>query len=124
MTEFGCDSSTKPSFHALAHLHRVLGDYRFQRIVTNDPGRLRVQEYRLGENANRVVSAVSSPTGEGENFTTTLDGTPGKLMCLQRMPFAAAPDAASARPTLNQNRAGRVEVSVDESPRYLFFEKR
>ena len=27
----------KPSFHALAHLQRVLGDYRFQRIVTNQP---------------------------------------------------------------------------------------
>lgn len=34
----------KPSSHALAHLQRVLGDYRFNTIVTNEPGRLRVQE--------------------------------------------------------------------------------
>ncbi len=33
----------KPSYYALGHLQRVLGDYRFERILTNQPARIRVQ---------------------------------------------------------------------------------
>jgi hypothetical protein len=49
----------KPSFYALTHLQRVLGEYRFQSVVTNEPGRLRVQEYR--NDSKQIVWAVWSP---------------------------------------------------------------
>ena len=108
----------KPSFHALAHLQRVLGEYRFHRIVTNEPGRLRVQEYR--NDSKKVIWAVWSPTGEGRNSTVALDNGPGKLVDAQRMPLAVdAPD----RPSISQKERELVNVPVDESPLYLFFDQ-
>lgn len=108
----------KPSCHALAHLQHVLGEYRFQSVVTNEAARLRVQEYR--NDSKKIVWAVWSPTGDGRNFTTTLENVPGRLVDAQRMPLTANP---SARPAITQDNPGRVKVQVDESPLYLIFEK-
>lgn len=110
----------KPSFHALAHFQRVLGECRFERVVKNDSSRVRVQEYRDGKNPKRVAWAVWSPTGEGRAETLTLENIPGRLIDTQKMPLTEtaveiprAPRAVSP---------GRLEVTVDESPLYLIFE--
>lgn len=108
----------KPSYHALAHLQHVLGDYGFQRIVTHEPGRLKVQEYRNG--SPKIIWVVWSPTGEGRRYTTTIENVPGRLVEAQGMPLAADP---SARPAVTQDKSGQVTVPVDESPLYLIFEK-
>ena len=107
----------KPSYYALTHLQRVLGEYRFQNIMTNEPGRLRVQEYR--NDSKRIIWAVWSPTGDGRAFTTLLDNIPGQLVNAQRMPLTANPSAPPAAP---QAGARQVKVQVDESPLYLVFE--
>jgi hypothetical protein len=109
----------KPSFYALAHLQRVLGDCYFQRIVTNVPGRLRVQEYR--NTVKGFVWAAWSPTGEGKRCIVTLDKTPGKLLDVQQMPFDVVD--ASLKPLPKQNQDGRINLSIDESPIYLLFER-
>src|SRR5208282_6710638 len=75
----------KPSFHALAHLQRLLGEYRFQRVVTDQPGQLRVQAYR--NDSKKCVLAVWSPSGDSRHFITTLDHVPGRLLDAQRMPL-------------------------------------
>jgi hypothetical protein len=108
----------KPSFYALQHLQRMLGDYRFQRIVTNEPGRLRVQEYRA--DSGKIIWVAWCPTGEGKSIDDTLDGSPGRLMGAQHMPLDAT--APAVKPLARQTAAGRIEVHVDESPLYLFFE--
>jgi len=107
----------KPSYYALTHLQRVLGEYRFQRVVTNESGRLRVQEYR--NDSKQTIWAVWSPTGDGKDFTTTLDSAPGRLVDAQHMPLTANP---SAWPVATQAGARQVKVQVDESPLYLVFE--
>ncbi len=107
----------KPSFHALAHLQQVLGEYRFHRIVTNESGRLRVQEYR--NDSKKVIWVVWSPTGAGRNFTVALANVPGKLVGAQRMPLTA--DSAG-QPVPTQADRGLLTASVDESPLYLFFD--
>jgi hypothetical protein len=107
----------KPSFYALAQMQAVLGDCRFSRIVTNEPDRLRVQEYQ--NDSGRLVWAVWLPAGDGRSLAATLKNTPGKLLDAQRMPLAPGATAVSAK----QDGAGRVEVLVDESPLYLVFEK-
>ena len=109
----------KPSFHALAHLQRALGDYRFHRVVTNEPGHLRVQEYR--QDSKKTIWVVWSPTGDGRSFTTALDRVPGRLVDAQRTPLTAEP---STRPTVNQDPAGRLQVQVDENPLFLIFDTR
>ena len=107
----------KPAYYALNHLQRVLGAYRFQNIVTNEAGRLRVQAYQ--NDAKQILWAVWSPTGDGRVFTATLDHLPGRLVETQRMPFSANP---AAPPIAAPVDAGRLKVQVDESPLYLVFE--
>jgi len=111
----------KPSFHALAHLQGVLGEYRFERVVTHQPGHLRVQEYRQDQNPAQFIWAVWSPTGEGKHFAATLDRAPGKLIAEQLMPLTAT--APRGPPLARQLKDDRVEAVVSESPLYLFFEK-
>jgi hypothetical protein len=106
----------KPSFHALTHLQRVLGEYRFQSIVTNDPGRLRVQEFR--NDSKQVIWVVWSPTGNGNSFTATLDHLPGRLVDVQHMPLTANPSSPAAEPQMSDR---QLKVQVDESPLYLVF---
>jgi hypothetical protein len=108
----------KPSYHALVHLQRVLGEYRFQNVVTNEPGGLRVQEYR--NDSGKIIWAVWSPTGDGRTSTRTLNPVPGRLVDAQQMPLTAT---SSDRPVAAQNSAGSVKVQVEERPVYLIFEK-
>ena len=106
----------KPSYHALAHLQHLLGDYRFQRVVTNEPARIRVQEYR--NNGNRIIWAVWSPTGAGQEITATLDHLPGRLDEIQRMPTSANSVDVPVLPPLID---GQINLPVNESPQYLVF---
>lgn len=108
----------KPSYHALAHLQRVLGEYRFERVVTNEPDRLRVQEY--GNELKKLVWVVWSPTGNGSTRTVTLDNIPGKLVDVQTMPLTAS---APNRPSVAQDENGKLTLQAAESPAYLVFEK-
>ena len=108
----------KPSFHAVAHLQRGLGEYRFERMVTNQPATLRVQEYRHGRDPKKLAWAVWSPTGEGKSANRVLAGAPGKLLKAERMPLGTAPAPAPGV----KERDGQLMAEVDESPLYLFFE--
>jgi hypothetical protein len=108
----------KPSYHALTHLQKVLGAFRFNRIVANESGKIRVHEYRGPD--NQSIWAAWSPTGEERSFLVTLDKTPGKLIEAQRMPLT---DKQQDPPKYAEKGEGRVEVEVNESPLYLIFEK-
>lgn len=114
------DFQPKPAFYAMAHLQSVLGGCRFQRVVANEPGRLRIQEYCDGTDLRRVVWAVWSPTGDGRSFTTLIPNVPGRLVDAQRMPLGAGTATLESPPS--QTSAG-VTVLVDESPIYLCFER-
>jgi hypothetical protein len=110
----------KPAFHALAHLQRTLGDYRFTRVVANAPATLRIQEYQHGSDLKKLTWAVWSPTGDGRSGATKLTAIPGQLISAQRMPLST-----SALDTkLTQSPDGTLEVSVSESPLFLLFETR
>ena len=109
----------KPTFHALAHLQRILGDCRFQEIVTNQPGHLRIHQYR--NLAGKIVWAVWSPTGEGKKFITTLENLPGKLTDIQRMPLTGK---SPAPPSVQVSPSGNFVAEVEENPLYLIFDNR
>ena len=109
----------KPSYHAVAHLLKMLGDYRFERVVTNRPGELRVQEYRHAEHSEKSAWAVWSPTGEGRSKPQTLTDLPGRLMDLRRMPLGEGVPTVPP-PSVSGD---SLEVEVGESPAFLFFEK-
>jgi hypothetical protein len=113
----------KPSFHALAHLQRVLGDYRFRRIVADERGKLRIQEFEHATDAKRLVWAIWSPTGEGVAFRHLLREVPGRLIAAERMPLTA--EAERGRPSpATQHTDGTIDTEVTESPLYLLFDVR
>lgn len=111
----------KPSYHAVAQLCRLLGDYRFDRTVVNDPGSLRVQQYRHGEEPRRLVWAVWSPTGEGRQFLHELTRLPGKVVRVERMIEGLALEN-STEPKMHSSTQGSLEVEVSESPLYVIME--
>lgn len=104
----------KPSFHALAHLQNTLGDCRFEKIVTDQPAQLRVQQYR--NDTGKIVWAVWSPTGEGRKFEATLENLPGKIVEVKRMPLSGESPVLLPVPEINQ---GKLLIEVEESPAYL-----
>ncbi len=108
----------KPSFYAVAHLQRLLGEFRFKRIVTNEPGRRRVQEYQ--KDSGEIIWAVWSPTGDGTEITARLENLPGKLVRSERMPLSGADSVVPLAPEAS----GALRFPVQESPVYLLFEKR
>ena len=108
----------KPSYHALAHLQKVLGEYRFRRIVTNEPGKLRVQEYQNGQNPKKIIWAVWSPTGENKTFDYSPVAAPGRLVSIEQMPLAEE----DTRPEEKPARINPPPIAVSESPTYLYFE--
>jgi hypothetical protein len=107
----------KPSFHALAQLQRLLGDYRFTRVVTNVPGGLRVQEY--GNDLGGRVWIVWLQSGEDKSLTVTLERVPGDLLCAQRMALGLNADTSVA----TRECSGAIHLQAEESPVYLVFGK-
>jgi len=109
----------KPSLHAVSHLQKTLGDYRFVRIVTNKPGKLRVHEYQNGNNPKQLIWAIWSPSSGDAGESTRLASVPGKLVSSTIMPLTESPVTAG---TARQIQPGIVEVTVAETPEYLMLE--
>lgn len=106
----------KPSFHALTHLQKTLGNFRFKRIVKNEAGRIRIHEYE-GDDGG-TIWAIWSPTGERKSALVSLDPLPGIPKDISIMPLTGeTPD----RIPLPEEKAGTIELQVGESPLYLRF---
>jgi len=105
----------KPSFHALAHFQKTLGGYRFSRIIKNEPGQIRLQEYVHATDPKRLAWVIWSPTGEDRTFQQKITNLPGKLISAERMSL----DGTAKPVSLSSTQI----VEVDESPLYLIFEK-
>ena len=108
----------KPSFHAVAHLYRTLGDYRFRRVVRREAGAVFVFEF-VHARAARAVWVVWSPTGRGRRASVTLSRVPGRAVKAERMPLAAGDP-----PTVAGKRVGArsYRMRIGESPTYVWFD--
>jgi hypothetical protein len=110
----------KPAFHAVAHLRKTLGDYRFHRVLRETPAEVYAYEYVHGADPAKRVWAVWSPTGSGRTGRVALDVAKLRVVRAERMPMKPG-KAEAVRPV----ETGRnVEVEVGESPVYLFVEAR
>lgn len=107
----------KPAFHALAHLQRVLGDFRFLRVVRHEPGRARVHEYR--DPAGALCWVLWSPTGDGRRGEITIDAAPGRPGRVEVMPLDDQPLPGTDRVAVLPG--GWLRVTIDESPLYIRF---
>ena len=106
----------KPAFHAVAHLFKTLGDYRFRRVVQEKPGNVFVFEFAHGDDLNRRVWTVWSPTGSGKKGRVDLKTEPQwKLLRAEQMPLESG-DAPAVHPKVRQ---GTLSVDSSESPVFL-----
>jgi len=108
----------KPSFHAVAHLQETLGDYRFEKTVTSEPGKLFIHQYQHATDPKKTTWAVWSPTGTNQIHKATLKNLPGKLTGSSVMPLTDQP-AATAR--INSSDDHSLIPEVSESPAFLHF---
>ncbi|HZE96679.1 MAG TPA: hypothetical protein VE981_06620 [Planctomycetota bacterium] len=109
----------KPSFHAMAHLYRSLGEYRLQKVVTSKPGELFAYEYVHGADAKKKMLVAWSPTGADRKATAELPLGKGKLVRAERMPLTEGDVAPVDVPV----KAGIASVALDESPLYLWLQE-
>ncbi|WP_367872701.1 cellulase family glycosylhydrolase [Luteolibacter sp. Populi] len=110
----------KPSFHAVTHLQKTLGDYRFKRVVRNEAGKVRVQEYEHGSTPGKKVWAVWSPTGDGKKVEVSLDGLPGKVFGISTMPLTEGKEPEAGR--FKATPTNSLGLEVGGSPVYVMFE--
>ncbi len=110
----------KPSFHAVSHMRKVLGDFRFSRIVANVPGEARVHEYVADGKPDLTVWLAWSPALGDTKRRVELANAPGALKESFEMPLADGPAPAGAAREVRQD---TVEVEVGGSPTYLVFKK-
>jgi hypothetical protein len=106
----------KPSFYAVVHLARTLGDYRFADAVTKKAGDLYCFEYRKPNAADRVYVAWS-PTSSGRSIRRTIAiGPSTHVDRVERM----ATTATGGEQVEWKATIGGLELEVTESPAFIW----
>jgi serine/threonine-protein kinase ATR len=95
----------KPSFHAMAHLQKALGNYRFERAVRNGP-EVYVYEFRHEDDRQRVFAVWSA--GGKQSFRL-----PARPPRVERMAMKeGTPEVVPL--------AGR-DIELDGTPQFVFY---
>lgn len=109
----------KAAYHAVAHMNRTLGEYRFAKTITGKHDALNVDEYVHGADAKQRIWVAWLASGSDKSQEVTLPEVTGKVTKAERMPFAAGDEAAKATFAA---KGGYVTVTVGESPMYLWIQ--
>ncbi len=112
----------KPSFYAVSHLYRALGDYYFARAVSKSAGDLYCYEYRKPSSAERVYVAWLPTGGEKPAKKTLPIGAAGKSVYrVERMATTEAELTETGAEHVDWKAdAQGVELEVSESPLFLW----
>jgi len=115
----------KMSFWAVKQLYETLGNYRFHRIVTNQPGNLFVYEFEQGSDKTKKIWAAWSPTGaktqEKDSYhprvaKVTLNQLPAKP---SRVIGMSTSDGPAPEPKWQQTGPNTITLLITESPAYI-----
>lgn len=112
----------KPSFYAISHLYRTLGDYCFSRAVVKSPGDLYCFEYRKPSSSERIFVAWLPTAGEKPvRKLLPLDAAAAKLYRAERMPTTSAELAAAGSDRVEWKAVPHgIEVELSGSPVFLW----
>jgi hypothetical protein len=105
----------KASFHALVHLYRTLGAYRFERVVQKDEKCYAYQFSQAEIPTNKIIAAWS-PSGDGRETEVALPLADMQAVRAEMMPLTGdeAPRAVFSV------KDGSVKLKVGESPTYVW----
>jgi hypothetical protein len=112
------DYHPKPSFHAVAHAYRTLGNYRLARVVVQRPEDLYLYEFQRGDDEREGLWVAWSPTGSGRTCEISLPAPPGEILRAERMPLK---EGAAEPVAWHRDPDGTVRLLLGESPAYLWF---
>jgi hypothetical protein len=108
----------KPSYWAVKHFYRTLGDFRFEQIIKEEEGHLFIWQFVHAEERARKMWVTWSPTGSGREIEVELTDMPGPLLSAEVMPLEDG-----KAPTVDvQPGDSRLTIPVSESPLYLTWE--
>ena len=103
----------------LAHLYRLLGEYRFRRAVLSKPGEVYAYEFVHAAEPKKRILVAWSPTGSSKTAEVDLPVGGARVVRAEKMPLAEGP----VPPTQVVEKDGSIRVSVDESPLYISLEE-
>jgi hypothetical protein len=112
------DFHPKPSFHAMSHLYRTLGDYRFARAVTREEKGLYCFEYERPDRPGERVYVAWLANGDANasaKRVLPIDLTAGRVTRAERMPTMPG----DAPPVRWKDAAGVPELEIGGAPVYL-----
>jgi hypothetical protein len=105
----------KPSYHAAVWLQRSLGDYRFMRVVREDPAEGYVYEFQHGTNPGQRLLAVWKPEGGESELSVPLGR--GTFVRAERMPLEPGP-AGELKPAAVDSSS--MKLRAGESPTFVW----
>ncbi len=108
----------KPSFYAMGHLYKTLGDYRLSRVVDRKEGDLYCFEYQNAKKPAERVYVAWSPTFDGKSARRVLPIGPGGggVYQGQRMALAEGDAAKVEWKVVPEG----LEIEVSGAPIYLW----
>ncbi len=109
------------SFWAVKHLNETLGEYRFNKIIKKEEGRLYIYEFKHGVKEDLLIWVAWSPTGSGREQNLRLEGLSGKVLKVERMPIK---EGAVGKVEAHQGETNALNLKVTESPIYIMMGKR
>jgi hypothetical protein len=108
-------SIPKPSFYAMRHLYKTLGEYRFSEIIRKDKGELFEYDYVRGSDPKDHVIVAWKPTDSVGGSMDSVE-LPARPLSAERMPMTD--DTPPAIP-IDDYAGGRLKVEIDGSPVYI-----
>jgi len=106
----------KPSFFAVSHLFRTLGDYRLNRVIRESQELGFLYEFAHELDASRFVLVAWLPSGTQAKSQSQLDLAGHTLSKVERMPVSSEPAPLEDLTVTDQT----VGFTVDENPLYFF----
>jgi len=110
----------KPSYYAVAHLQKTLGDYRFDKAILQKAGDVYLYQYQSVSHPTEFIWAVWSPTGSERTANVVLPDPKGKIMRAEQMPVSSEP---AATVPVNMGANGGVAIKIGERPVFLWVKR-
>lgn len=106
----------KMSFWGIKHLNETLGEYRFNKIIKKEEGRLYIYEFKHGVKEDLLIWVAWSPTGSGREQNLRLEGLSGKVLKVERMPIK---EGAAGKVEIKESGSKGVKLKITETPVYI-----
>jgi len=109
----------KPSFYAVGHLFKTLGDYRIAKIVRESKETGYIYEFVHESNPSSVIWVAWSPTGTQRSSQIEIEVNGMELLKAERMPVV---DGAASNERLSIQ-GNKLVMAINENPLYVFLKK-